>query len=85
MKSKNYQSWKDLWGQLSSPDFHFIYFLAVLCGVQDLSSPTRNGTRTPAVELQSPNSWTAKEFPDFHFKNGKNKAKGKEIRGLEQS
>ena len=35
-------------------------------GMQNLNSPTEDGTRAPgnpAVEVQSPNHWTAREFP----------------------
>ena len=34
--------------------------------MQNLNSPTEDGTRAPgnpAVEVQSPNHWTAREFP----------------------
>ena len=37
--------------------------LATPHGIRDLSSPTRDGTCAAAVEAQSPNHWTAKEFP----------------------
>ena len=33
------------------------------CGLQDLSSPTRDWTCVPAVEALSPNHWTTREFP----------------------
>ena len=33
------------------------------CSMEDLSSPTRDQTRAPAVEAWSPNHWTAREFP----------------------
>ena len=41
----------------------FIYFLASLCGLRDLSSLTRDGTWALAVKALSPNHWTAREFP----------------------
>ena len=33
--------------------FSFIYFLAILCGMWDLSSLTRDGTHTPGIEAES--------------------------------
>ena len=41
------------------------FFLVVPCGLWDLCSPTRDGieTRPSAVRAQSPNNWTAREFP----------------------
>ena len=38
-------------------------FLAAPRSLWDLSSMTRNQTGSPAVEAQSPNHWTAWEFP----------------------
>ena len=55
--------------QLSSWQGHLIYintfffFSTISCGLQDLSSPTKDGTPTPAVEAQSPNHWTTRDFP----------------------
>ena len=43
----------------------FVFNLAALCSLQDLSSPTRDWTRALAVKVPSPNHWTAREFPDF--------------------
>ena len=40
-----------------------IYVSATLQGVQDLSSLTRDGTCAPAVEAESLNHCTAREFP----------------------
>ena len=38
------------------------FFLATLHGLQDLSSLTKDQTCAPAVEVHSPNHWTAREF-----------------------
>ena len=38
-------------------------FLAVLYGLQDLSSSTRDQTCDPAVKTWSPNHFTARSFP----------------------
>ena len=35
----------------------------VLCGLQDLSSPTRDWTHILAVKAWSPNHWISREFP----------------------
>ena len=43
------------------------FFLATLHGMQDLSSLTRDWTVSPSVEVQSPNHWTAREFPGVSF------------------
>lgn len=40
-----------------------LIILAVLCSVQDLSSPTKDWPRAPAVEEQSLNRWAAREPP----------------------
>ena len=40
-------------------------FLAAPHGMRDLSSPTRNEPEPPAVEAQSPNHWTTREFPVY--------------------
>ena len=47
------------------------YFLGgtIPRGMQDLSSLTRDEPVPPAVEAQSPNQWTAREFPLFYFFN----------------
>ena len=34
-------------------------------GMQDLSSPTRNGTCSPAIEVQSLNQWTPRKSLAF--------------------
>ena len=44
--------------------------LPTLCGLQDLSSPTRDRTRAPAVKAPSANHWTTREFPFARFKIG---------------
>ena len=41
----------------------FFFFLAVMCGMRDLSSLTRDWTQDPALELQSLNQWTTREVP----------------------
>ena len=41
----------------------FVCFLAKPHGLQDLISPTRGGTRAPAVKALNPNYWTVREFP----------------------
>ena len=38
-------------------------YLAAPCRLWDLSSPTRDHPTTSAVKAQSPNRWTAREFP----------------------
>ena len=44
----------------------FLFFLlAVLCSLQDLSSPTRDWTRTIGSESADPNLWIAREFPQI--------------------
>lgn len=40
-----------------------LIILAVLCSVQDLSSPTKDWPQAPAVEEQSLNRWAAREPP----------------------
>ena len=37
--------------------------LAMLCGLRDLSSPTRDWTHSLVVKVWSPNRWTSREFP----------------------
>ena len=39
------------------------FFLAMPQHLRDLSSPTRDRTWAMAVEVPSPNHWTAREFP----------------------
>ena len=43
-------------------------FLAMPCSVQDLSSPTRDGTQVPALEAWSLKNWTAREVPKVGIK-----------------
>ena len=43
--------------------FFFLSFLTVPWDMQYLSSPTKNQTHAPAVEVQSLNYWTTKEGP----------------------
>ena len=40
-----------------------LFFLAAPCSMQDLSSSDRDWIGPPAVEVWSPNHWTAMEFP----------------------
>ena len=40
-----------------------LLFLAMLCGLQNLSSLTRHLARALGVKVPSPNHWTAREFP----------------------
>ena len=48
----------------------FLFFVATLCGLRDLSSLTRDWTWATAVKVPSPNHWTAREFPrNFILKN----------------
>ena len=42
-----------------------LLFLAVLCGMQDLSSLTRDQTLAPALGATSLNHWTAREVPRY--------------------
>ena len=68
------QTWLSEWTELSVISFPFFFkttvfwnirgcifllFLAMLHGTWDLSSPSRNGTWTPALERWSLNHWTA--------------------------
>ena len=41
--------------------------MATPCGLQDLSSPIRDSTYAPAVEVMGPNHWSAREFSVPHF------------------
>ena len=45
----------------------FFFFFGLLCGMRDLSSLIRDQTCAPEVEMQSPNHWTAREFPRIIF------------------
>ena len=49
--------------QLLRGENFFFFFLALLCCLPDLSSPTRDWTWAPAVKAPSPNHWTARELP----------------------
>ena len=44
----------------------FFSFLAMLQGLQDLSSPTRNQTQAPSVRAWSPNYWAIRDSLEFH-------------------
>ena len=40
-----------------------VFFLAMLQGLWDLRSPTRDESTPPASEARSPNRWTTTEVP----------------------
>ena len=42
-------------------------YMAMLRSLWDLSSPTGIKPAPSAVRVQSPNNWTAREFPIFAF------------------
>ena len=48
-----------------TPNRTVISFFALLHGMQDRCLLTRDGTYAPAVETQSPNPCTAREFPEL--------------------
>ena len=48
--------------QQSSQKLFLNYFLATPLCIWDLSSPTRDQTRAPLMEVQSPHHWTTKEL-----------------------
>ena len=56
-------------------NFIKIFFLATLLGMWDLSSRTRNGPASPAVETWSPNHWITREFPHGGFKQKNHRTK----------
>ena len=43
--------------------FYFIYLLAALCGLQDLSSLTRDCAWTMAMKARNPNHEAIRELP----------------------
>ena len=43
----------------------------MLCGLWDLSSPTRDQTQALAVKVPSPNHWTTREFSKLLLSNFK--------------
>ena len=46
-----------------------LFILVALCGLQDLSSPTRDQTHAPAVKALNLNHWKVREFLHIpHFK-----------------
>ena len=55
------------WSPISLCTIFFFFFLilAMLTGMQGLSSPTRNGACAPAVEVQSLNQWTPRKSLAF--------------------
>ena len=52
-----------LQSQLGGASFFFLFFLAVLLGMWNLSSLTRDQTCAPALEVRSLNHCTAREVP----------------------
>ena len=58
-----------IWSSHTSRNYvNIIFFLSTPHGLRDLSSPTSVRTRAPALEAQSPNHWTTREFPKFFLK-----------------
>lgn len=47
--------------------FFVVVFLALPCGMQDLSSPNQGSNLCPVVEAQSFTHWTAREVPRWYF------------------
>ena len=43
--------------------FIFFFFLALLCSMQDLSSPVRDQSMYPEVDAPSLNDWICREVP----------------------
>ena len=75
LRSNNFLIWISALQEDSFSLSLFFFFLAVLHGLQDLSSLIRDWTHalsTSAVKAQSPNYWTAMKFPSrtlFFFFN----------------
>ena len=44
-------------------EFFFFFFLAALCSMRDLSSPTRDQTCAPCSGSTESNHWTARDVP----------------------
>ena len=66
LRSNNFLIWISALQEDSFSLSLFFFFLAVLHGLQDLSSLIRDWTHalsTSAVKAQSPNYWTAMKFP----------------------
>ena len=60
----------DIVGPLGTNPFCLFFFsLAVLRGMRDISSPTRDRTCAPCVEVRSLNHWTIREVALFSFLN----------------
>ena len=55
---------------LPSEDKRFTVFLVSPHGMRDLSSPTRDRTHGPALEVQRLNHWTAREVPSLPLLDG---------------
>ena len=51
--------------------FFFFSFLALPCGMQDLSSLTRNPACTPTLKVWRPNHWASREVPCFTILSAK--------------
>ena len=48
--------------------FYFYFYLAMLCGMWDLSSPTRDQTPAACIEsAESLNHWTTRQVPQMSF------------------
>ena len=47
----------------------YIYIFATACGIEDLTSPTRDQTCIPGVEAQSPHHWTTGEYLSILLKS----------------
>ena len=63
LKSLRYISIYPISYSVSSIILKKIFFLPMPCGMQDFSSPTRDQTCAPAVEIQSVNYWITREVP----------------------
>ena len=53
---------------LLDPHFILFYFLAVLCGMRDPSSPTRDRTHAPHVGSPESQPLDLQGSPNLHFK-----------------
>ena len=59
---KYFKNWNKIW-LLKSIYFSILFFLAMLCGKQDLSSSTRDWTQAPGSWSADSYHWTAREVP----------------------
>ena len=55
--------WTSVGKKLGVVFFFVFFFFVLLRGMQDLSSPARDGTHAPCTENSSLNHWTTKEVP----------------------